>query len=62
MLYIQTIDDYLKTLTNDEVKIFLAISFRKYIKSAREKLYSKLSEEQESRKYHLISFSQRLMQ
>ena len=40
MLYIPKIDDYLKILTDDGVKDF---------KSAREKLYSKLNEEQNLR-------------
>ena len=46
MLYIPKIGDYLKILTDEEVKDFLAINFSAYFKSAREKLYSKLSEEQ----------------
>ena len=33
-------------MTNDEVKDFVAIDFREYFKSTREKLCSKLSEEQ----------------
>ena len=41
MLHIPKIDDYLKILTDDDVKDF---------KSAREKLYSKLNEEQNLRK------------
>ena len=46
MLYIPKIGDYLKILTDEEVKDFLAINFSAYFKSAREKLYSKLSEKQ----------------
>ena len=45
MLYITKIDDYLKILTDKEVKDFVAINFRKYFKSTTEKLYSRLSEE-----------------
>ena len=33
-------------MTDDEVKDFVAINFSEYFKSAREKLYFKLSEEQ----------------
>ena len=36
MLYIPKIDDYLKTLTDEEVKDFVAISFSKYFKTIRE--------------------------
>ena len=36
MLYISNIDDYLKTLTDEEVKDFLAINFSEYFKSIRE--------------------------
>ena len=45
MLYIPKIGDYLKVLTDDEVKDFVAINFSEYFKSSRKKLYSKLSEE-----------------
>ena len=37
MLYIPKIDDYLKILTYEEVKDFVAINFSEYIKSMREK-------------------------
>ena len=50
MLYIPKIDDYLKILTDEEVKYFVAINFSEYFKSAREKLNSKLNEEQSLRK------------
>ena len=50
MLYIPKIDDYLKVLTDDEVKDFVAINFSEYFKSTKEKLYSKLNEEQNLRK------------
>ena len=43
MLYIPNIDDYLKILTDNEVKDFEAINCSEYFKSAREKLYSKLN-------------------
>ena len=44
------IDDYLKILSDDEMKDFVAIYFSAYFKYVREKLYSKLSEEQNLRK------------
>ena len=50
MLYIQKIDDYLKILTDDEVKDFVALNFGEYFNSTRDKLYSKLIEEQNLRK------------
>ena len=50
MLHIPKIDDNLKILTDDEVKDFVAINFSEYFKFAREKLYSKLNEEQNLRK------------
>ena len=36
MLYIPKIDDYLKILTDEEVKDFVAINFSEYFKSIRE--------------------------
>ena len=50
MLYIPKIDDYLKIFTDEEVKVFVPINFREYFKSTKEKLYSKLNEEQNLRK------------
>ena len=50
MLYIPKIRDYLKILTDDKVKDFVAINFGEYFKFIREKLYRKLSEEQNLRK------------
>ena len=50
MLYIPKINIYLKILPDDEVKDFAVINFSEYLKSTREKLYSKLSEEQNFRK------------
>ena len=50
MLYIPKINDYLIFLTDEEVKDFVAINFGEYFKSTREKLYSKLIEEQNVRK------------
>ena len=50
MLYIPKINIYLKILPHDEVKDFAVINFSEYFKSTREKLYSKLSEEQNLRK------------
>ena len=49
MLYIIKIGDYLNILTDDEVKDFVVINFGKYFIFSREKLYSKLSEEQNLR-------------
>ena len=49
MLYIPKIGDYFKVLTDEEVKDFVAINFSESFKSAREKLYSELSEEQNLR-------------
>ena len=46
MLYIPKIDDYLQILTDEEVKDFVIINISECFKSARQKLYSKLSEEQ----------------
>ena len=46
MFYIPNIGDCLKILTDDEVKDFVAINFGEYSRSMREKLCSKLSEEQ----------------
>ena len=37
MLYLLKIDDYLEILTDEEVKDFVAINFRLYFKSVREK-------------------------
>ena len=50
MLYISKIDDYLKILTDEEVKDFVTVNFSEYFKSTKEKLYSKLNEEQNIRK------------
>ena len=49
MLYISKMtsqSSYLKVLTDEEVKDFVVINFGEYFKPTREKLYSKLSEEQ----------------
>ena len=46
MLYIPKIGDYLKILTDDELKDFIVIKFGKKFTSMKEKLYSKLNEEQ----------------
>ena len=43
MLYISPIDEYLKILTDEEVKDFVAINFSEYFKSVKEKLYYKLN-------------------
>ena len=50
MLYIPTIDDYFEILTDNEVKNFIIINFNDFFKSTTEKLYSKLSEEQNLKK------------
>ena len=36
MLYIPKIDDYLKILTDEEVKDFIAINFSEYLKPVKE--------------------------
>ena len=58
MLYIPKIDDHSKVLTDEEVKEFLPINLSEYLKYAREKFHSNLSEEQNLRKVpkHFISF------
>ena len=50
MLYIPKIGYYLKMLTDDEEKALVIINFGEYFKSMKEKLNSKLSEEQNLRK------------
>ena len=50
MLYILKIGDYLKILTDDEVKDFAVINFEGFFKPSREKLYSNLSEKKDLRK------------
>ena len=39
MLYISKTGDYLKILTDDEVKTFVVINFSEYFKSTRKELY-----------------------
>ena len=58
MLYIPKTGDYLKILTHEEVKDFVAINFSEYFKPTRKKLYFKLNEEQNLRKVTelLLSF------
>ena len=46
MLYIPKIVDYLKILTDEEVKDLVAINFSEYFISTKEKLYSKLNKTQ----------------
>ena len=46
MLYIPNIDKYLKILTDEEVKDFVAINFSECFKFRKEKLYSKISKKQ----------------
>ena len=50
MLHIPKIGDYLKILTDDEVKDFVVINFVEYSKSMKEILYSNLYELQNIRK------------
>ena len=50
MLFIPKIDDYLKILTDDELKDFVVKNFCEYFKSSKEKLCAKLCEEQNIRK------------
>ena len=56
MLYIPKIDDYFKILTDEKVKDFIPINFSEYFKSTREKLCSKLSEEQNLRKVSILLY------
>ena len=49
-MYIPKIGEYLKILTDDEVNDFVVINFGEYFKSMKEKLISKLNEEQNLRK------------
>ena len=49
--------DYLKILTDGEVKDFVLINFGEYFKSTGEKLYSKLSEEKNLRKVAELFYS-----
>ena len=44
ILYLPKIGDYLKILTDNEVKDIAVIHFGEYFKSTNEKLYSKLYE------------------
>ena len=50
MLHIPKINNYLKILTDDEVKDFVAIHFGEHFKTTKVKLYSKLCEGQNIRK------------
>ena len=50
MLYIPKTDDYLKILTDKEVKYFVDISFNEYFKSTKNKMYQTLYKEQNLRK------------
>ena len=50
MLHIPKIDDYLKIFTDAEGKDSAAINFGEYFISTKEKLYSKLNEEQNIKK------------
>ena len=50
MLYTPKIDDYLKILTDEEVKDFVVINFSECFKSTREQLHSRLSEKESLRK------------
>ena len=50
MLFIPKINNYLKMLTAAKVKDFVAINLSEYFKSTREKVYSKLSQEQNLKK------------
>ena len=49
-MHIPRIDDYLRILTDDEVKDIVAKHFSEYFKSAQGELYSKLNEEKILRK------------
>ena len=58
MFYILRICDYLKILTDDEVKDFVVINFGEYFKSMKEKLHYKIYEEENIRTLlnNVISF------
>ena len=49
MLHISKIDDYLKILTNEEVKDLEAINSSEHFTSTRKNLYFKLNEDQNLR-------------
>ena len=49
MLYIPKIDDYLKILTDEELKDIVSINFSEYFKPTRVKLYSKLNKKRNLR-------------
>ena len=49
-MYIPKIYNYLKILSDEEVKDFVAINFNEYFKPTTEKMYSKLNKEQNLRK------------
>ena len=46
MFHIPKIVSSVEIMTDDEVKDFVAINFRQFLKSTREILYSKLSEKE----------------
>ena len=50
MLYMPKVADYLKILTDEEMKDFVVITFGECFKSMRELLYSKLGEKKSLRK------------
>ena len=50
MLLIPKIGDYLKVLTHNEVKDFVAINLSEHFKSTKEQLFSKLNEKHSLRK------------
>ena len=50
MMYMPKITDYLKILTDKEVKNFVVIDFCECFKSTREALYSKLDDNENLRK------------
>ena len=56
MLHLPKIDDYLKILTDKEVKDFVAINFSEYLRSTKEKLYSNKEKILEKLLNHFISF------
>ena len=56
MLYIPKTDNYLKILTDNQVKNAVLINFSKSFKSRREKLYFKLTEEHNLRKVAELRF------
>ena len=62
MFYIPNIDDYLKILTDEEVKYFVPIDFSKYFKFSRKKIVNKVKNKILEKLLNcFISFSKNMM-